>query len=775
MRNLGFLVLVAAMLAFGHGDAVGGDVYVEGWEGGTTAGWEPRSSASTLTVGSSGGNPNGYLGIGGDSNNSAWIGAVTTIAEATGDYWSAGVGVATLDLRFVSGSYVHACVRFSSAGGESDGWKYCLPGPHETGDAWRQAIMEIDSLWTDTDARFAGWTQGPNAPGFHETMSNVHSVEVRFLAVGSVDVRIDNFRLGPPPECLDDLPDPVLVFKGKRIAGDFLIKWEFAIENWSDYPPELFVPSPLQPPCGSNRAAPRTKIRFFLSSGNPITSNCEVRVTDPPQLQDIGFTQDLTGAPRIYVELEDRRCDLVYRSNTVSTVFRNDPPVANAGEDVTVDCAGGLTAVTVDASLTSDPEGGEITYEWFARGITFDDPTAVSTVGYFPKGAHTAGLRVSDGFNAAYDQVNITVNDHTPPKLKVRLNRRYLWPWWWRTRYVRIRACVAAEDACEGQSAFFLSGVHSNEPDPDNQPEFVRYAELGTADTEFKLLAKKNSDGSRRVYTVSYMSLDGELNIAADTSYVYVGFDCWGSALSGWGFDPSGHGFMPDAEHFALVVPSAAGRDAEPGFDATTIDIEEAQVANSSGALPPASVYWGDVTGDGLADCVIFYSVAETEKLLRDAQDEKDVVGFFYQDDSGAVYAVESVFELGKPVPLAMDRLRPAQGYSELALKEGSSGELRRAERAVASASLDRVYPNPFNPSIHLTYSLPADGRVRLHVFDVNGRLVRRLVSGEKQAGTHTAFWNAIDEKGAHVPSGVYFVKFQFGNASQTRKIVLLK
>jgi flagellar hook assembly protein FlgD len=59
-------------------------------------------------------------------------------------------------------------------------------------------------------------------------------------------------------------------------------------------------------------------------------------------------------------------------------------------------------------------------------------------------------------------------------------------------------------------------------------------------------------------------------------------------------------------------------------------------------------------------------------------------------------------------------------------------------------------------------------------VYDVSGRVVRSLVSKQQPAGTFTEIWNALDDGGTRVPSGVYFVRFRFDNIIKTRKIVLL-
>jgi len=69
-------------------------------------------------------------------------------------------------------------------------------------------------------------------------------------------------------------------------------------------------------------------------------------------------------------------------------------------------------------------------------------------------------------------------------------------------------------------------------------------------------------------------------------------------------------------------------------------------------------------------------------------------------------------------------------------------------------------YPNPFNPSTTLSYSLPEQASVCLEIFDMTGRRVRGLVRGTRASGYYNMLWNGRDEAGADVASGVYLYQF---------------
>ncbi len=80
------------------------------------------------------------------------------------------------------------------------------------------------------------------------------------------------------------------------------------------------------------------------------------------------------------------------------------------------------------------------------------------------------------------------------------------------------------------------------------------------------------------------------------------------------------------------------------------------------------------------------------------------------------------------------------------------------------------AYPNPFNPSININFSVKTNRNASLHIFDLSGRIVETLVDENLDPGIHKIQWNATNQ-----PSGVYFVRLSNGNFTQTQKIVLLK
>jgi hypothetical protein len=86
------------------------------------------------------------------------------------------------------------------------------------------------------------------------------------------------------------------------------------------------------------------------------------------------------------------------------------------------------------------------------------------------------------------------------------------------------------------------------------------------------------------------------------------------------------------------------------------------------------------------------------------------------------------------------------------------------------------AYPNPFNPQTNFSFSLREAGTVEMTIHDLNGRLVRRLLSGRVySAGNHTISWNGRDDQDRPLASGKYLGRLQADGLQATLPVVLLK
>ena len=71
------------------------------------------------------------------------------------------------------------------------------------------------------------------------------------------------------------------------------------------------------------------------------------------------------------------------------------------------------------------------------------------------------------------------------------------------------------------------------------------------------------------------------------------------------------------------------------------------------------------------------------------------------------------------------------------------------------------VFPNPFNPTARIAFTLPFQAEVRIRIFDARGRLVCSFNRRYDAAGEYWFTWDARDERGVPLPSGVYLIQLE--------------
>jgi hypothetical protein len=85
-------------------------------------------------------------------------------------------------------------------------------------------------------------------------------------------------------------------------------------------------------------------------------------------------------------------------------------------------------------------------------------------------------------------------------------------------------------------------------------------------------------------------------------------------------------------------------------------------------------------------------------------------------------------------------------------------------------------YPNPFNPTTNIKFQLPESQQIRLAIYDVNGSLVKTLSNNRVYpGGEHIVSWDATDNAGNRVATGIYLYQFQAGSFVKTGKMILVK
>jgi hypothetical protein len=213
----------------------------------------------------------------------------------------------------------------------------------------------------------------------------------------------------------------------------------------------------------------------------------------------------------------------------------NRNPIADAGDDQTVECEGPLTSVNLDGTFSFDPDDDAIAFEWSVpdgSGATLDDPTSPTPTGEFPEGATLVTLTVIDVEGATeIDDVLITVQDTTAPVAEVITDVTVLWPPNHSMRTIGI--CLSVSDNCANPEDLLVSGAaSSSEPDDGagdgnttgdvdgfdgfTQPvpiEDLEYdAESGCYFGVISLRAERAGNGPGRVYSIVFDVVDPEGN-----------------------------------------------------------------------------------------------------------------------------------------------------------------------------------------------------------------------------------------------------------------------
>ncbi|MDK9701354.1 MAG: T9SS type A sorting domain-containing protein, partial [bacterium] len=107
---------------------------------------------------------------------------------------------------------------------------------------------------------------------------------------------------------------------------------------------------------------------------------------------------------------------------------------------------------------------------------------------------------------------------------------------------------------------------------------------------------------------------------------------------------------------------------------------------------------------------------------------------------------------------------------AKLILRADTSNVVRELDKLLPSGVLLTTFPNPFNSSTTISYSLPKPGLVELRLFDITGREVATLVNQKQQPGNYRVTFD-----GKKLSSGTYFVRMQAGKFVKTQKMVLLR
>ncbi len=92
-----------------------------------------------------------------------------------------------------------------------------------------------------------------------------------------------------------------------------------------------------------------------------------------------------------------------------------------------------------------------------------------------------------------------------------------------------------------------------------------------------------------------------------------------------------------------------------------------------------------------------------------------------------------------------------------------------------ANFSLFQNYPNPFNPATTISFQVDVSSNISLNIFNVNGEIVRNLITSHLVPNKYSIIWNGQNSLGQRVPSGVYLYTISDGSQNIMRKMLLIK
>lgn len=117
--------------------------------------------------------------------------------------------------------------------------------------------------------------------------------------------------------------------------------------------------------------------------------------------------------------------------------------------------------------------------------------------------------------------------------------------------------------------------------------------------------------------------------------------------------------------------------------------------------------------------------------------------------------------------------------YTTVPLPKPEEGILddvqKNNQQVVTDFKLDQNFPNPFNPSTEIRFSVKENSQVILQIYDVLGREVKTLINKEMNNGQYSVVWNGDNNFGEKVSSGIYLYRMQAGKYIKSMKMLLLK
>ena len=265
-------------------------------------------------------------------------------------------------------------------------------------------------------------------------------------------------------------------------------------------------------------------------------------------------------------------------------------------------------------------------------------------------------------------------------------------------------------------------------------------------------------------------TIGGSVLLAAGLDFYVRTFTTSTTAASRWG-DWSGMSLCPVDEQNFWAYNEYAGTRGTPTGSGTTV--EDGQWFSKVGTFSQCQP---------VAVAISSFNASAKDGIVTLRGDFRstlsvDVINVYRAAGNGSFTRIDAIGATGTTFNYT-DKVAAGNYRYQIGVVD-RDGEYMSAIQAVSvkalAASLAQNEPNPFNPETSIRYTMAAPGNVSINIYDAAGRLVRSLVNGVKEAGSHNVTWNGVDNNGSAVSSGVYFYRLTAGKFSETKKMTLLK
>ena len=222
-----------------------------------------------------------------------------------------------------------------------------------------------------------------------------------------------------------------------------------------------------------------------------------------------------------------------------------------------------------------------------------------------------------------------------------------------------------------------------------------------------------------------------------------------------------------DLSRYASLEISDATGASQSLYCGVELADPEAKVSFSLPPVPPAGVFDVRFAGDyriaPAGEATIEVQATAYPLTIRCANiPESEDVQYVLQEIAGTEAGARHSLRSGASIQIQNPEVKQLQ-------------LLARGKEVPTVFALEQNHPNPFNPTTQIRYAIPRDVHVTIRVYNTLGQLVKTLLSEDAKAGRYMVPWNADNDAGQTVGSGIYFYRVDAGEFSDTKKMVLLR